>query len=103
QTVVVKNKTVMAVEAIEGTDAAIERGCKLAGKGAIVVKVSKPNQDKRFDVPTVGIDTLKKICENSGIGLAVEAYSTFVLNIDEMVEYCNKNDLLLMSVDGEKL
>jgi len=41
--VVVKNKTVMAVEAIEGTDAAIERGCKLAGKGAIVVKVSKPN------------------------------------------------------------
>lgn len=103
QTVVVKNRTVMAVEAIEGTDAAIERGCKLAGKGAVVVKVSKPNQDKRFDVPTVGIDTLKKICENSGVGLAVEAYSTFGLNIEEMVEYCNKNDLLLMSFDGEKL
>lgn len=58
QTVIVKDKAVMAVEAIEGTDEAIKRGGTLSGKGAVVIKVSKPDQDMRFDVPVVGIDTL---------------------------------------------
>mgnify|MGYP001602148942 CR=1 FL=1 len=58
QTVVVKDMAVMAVEAIEGTDEAIRRGGDLAKKDAVVIKVSKPNQDMRFDVPVIGADTL---------------------------------------------
>ena len=60
----------MAVEAIEGTDKCIERGCKLGGKGITVVKVSKPTQDKRFDIPAIGLNTLKTMdrygAKNSG-------------------------------------
>ena len=68
QTVVVKDRAVMAIEAIEGTDEAIRRGGKLAGKGAVVVKVSKPNQDMRFDVPTVGVQTVLAMREVQGKG-----------------------------------
>lgn len=97
QTVIVKDKAVMAVEAIEGTDAAIERGCQLAGKGAVVVKVAKPNQDPRFDVPTVGVDTLRKLSDNKGKILAFEAGATFVSDLDECIEYVNQNSLILIS------
>ena len=61
QSVVIKKGVVIAVEAIEGTDQAIIRGGQLAGPGAVVVKVSKPNQDERFDVPTVGQQTLESM------------------------------------------
>jgi len=61
--VVIKGKAVMAIEAIEGTDEAILRGGKWAGDGAVVVKVSKPQQDMRMDVPAVGPDTLKSMGE----------------------------------------
>ena len=84
QTVVVKNKAVMAVEAIEGTDEAIKRGGILAGKDAVVVKVSKPNQDMRFDVPTIGLDTLKAMKTVHARVLAVEANKCIVLNRDKI-------------------
>ena len=101
QTVVVKNKAVMAVEAIEGTDKAIERGCKLAKKGGVAVKVSKPNQDERFDVPTVGVDTLKNLFDNNGEVLAIESGKTFVVNIDECIEYANEKSLIFVSYEDE--
>jgi len=85
QTVVVKNRAVMAVEAIEGTDEAIRRGGTLAGKGAVVVKVGKPNQDMRFDVPTVGSETLKVMKEVHAKVLAVEAHKCLVLNREDLV------------------
>lgn len=100
QTVVIKNKAVMALEAIEGTDAAIERGLKLAKKGGVVVKVAKPHQDERFDVPTVGVDTLKKIADNKGRLLAVEAGKTFIVDKKECEDFAKKNRITLISVKG---
>lgn len=97
QTVVIKDMAVMAVEAIEGTDVAIERGCLLAKKGAVVVKVAKPKQDERFDVPTVGVDTLKKLSDNNGRVLAVEADSTLIVDLDECIKYANEKSLILIS------
>ena len=80
QTVVIKDKAVMAVEAIEGTDEAIKRGGRLAGEGAVVVKVSKPQQDMRFDVPVTGLDTLRTMILIRARVLAVEAERSILLN-----------------------
>ena len=80
QTVVVKSGMVLAVEAIEGTDATIRRGGALGRGGAVVVKVSKPDQDLRFDVPAVGPETVA-VCREAGIAvLAVEAGKTLLLD-----------------------
>jgi DUF1009 family protein len=72
QTVVIKDKAVMAVEAMEGTDEAIKRGGQLAEEGAVIVKVSKPGQDMRFDVPVVGTGTIHTIKKAKAGVLAVE-------------------------------
>jgi DUF1009 family protein len=85
QAVVIKDRAVMAVEAIEGTDEAIRRGGKLARKGAVVIKVSKPQQDMRFDVPVVGMDTLRAMTEVGAGVLAVEAERSILLNREKMV------------------
>ena len=78
QTVVVKDRAVLAVEAIEGTDAAIRRAGAIAS-GACVVKVAKPGQDPRFDVPTIGPDTIAVLVEAKIAALAFEADATVVL------------------------
>lgn len=98
QTVVVKDMAVMALEAIEGTDKAVERGCALAGKGGVVVKCAKPSQDLRFDIPTVGVDTLRKLSDNKGAVLAVEADSTFVVDLEACVRYADSNNLIFLAV-----
>ncbi|GBE02134.1 hypothetical protein BMS3Abin08_01575 [bacterium BMS3Abin08] len=85
QTVVVKNRAVMAVEAIEGTDEAIRRGGRLAGEGAVVVKVCKPRQDLRFDVPVVGPDTLKAMVDARASVLAVESGKVIMLQRGNLV------------------
>lgn len=85
QTVVIKSHAVMAVEAIEGTDEAILRGGQLAGKGAVVVKVSKPQQDMRLDVPVVGIDTLKTMIKVGAGVLALEAHKSMIINRNEFL------------------
>lgn len=90
QTIVVKNQAVMAVEAIEGTDEAIRRGGKLAGQGAVVIKVSKPRQDMRFDVPVVGSDTLKAMKEVNARVLAIEAKNSILLNRQKMIASAEK-------------
>ncbi len=89
QTVVVKNQAVIAVEAIEGTDEAIRRGGKLAGDGAVVVKVSKPGQDMRFDVPVVGPETLMAMIEVRASVLAVETKKSILLNREMMISEAN--------------
>lgn len=86
QTVVVKNRVVLAVEAVEGTDAAIERGGVLAQSGCVVVKVSKPQQDLRFDVPAVGVDTIQHLHAVGGAVLAVEAGKTVLLEKDALLK-----------------
>ena len=80
QTVVVKNMTAVAIEAIEGTDEAIKRGGTLGGKGVIVAKAASTDHDFRVDVPTVGDQTLKTLHVVGGSVLAVEAGRTFVMN-----------------------
>ncbi len=85
QTVVVKDKAVMAVEAIEGTDEAIRRGGTLSGAGAVVVKVSKPQQDMRFDVPVTGLDTLRAMISIHARVLAVEAGQSILLDREKMI------------------
>ena len=79
QSVVVRHRAVMALEAIEGTDEAIRRGGALGGPGCCAVKVAKPGQDPRFDVPTIGLHTIATLAEVKGAVLAVEAGATLVL------------------------
>ena len=98
QTVVVKNRMILAIEAIEGTDKAIERGCRLARADAIVVKVSKPNQDKRFDIPTVGMNTLKMMKKYRAKILAVEAGETFIAQKEEMIKFADENKMVFIAV-----
>lgn len=84
QTVVVKNGTVLAVEAFEGTNEAVKRGGSLGRGGATMVKVSKPNQDMRFDVPVIGPDTIRNAAQSGVDVIAVEAGKTLILGLDEL-------------------
>jgi len=98
QCVVVRRKTILAVEAIEGTDAAIRRGGDLAREGAVVVKVSKPHQDLRFDVPAVGLGTVKAMAEVKAAALAVESGKTLLFDKDEMITYADELRIAIVSV-----
>jgi DUF1009 family protein len=82
QTVIVKNGTIVAVEALEGTNEAIRRGGALAREGAVMVKVAKPNQDMRFDVPIIGVETIRVATEAGLRVIAVEAGKTLFLQAD---------------------
>jgi len=88
QTVVVKNGTVLAVEAFEGTNEAVKRGGAMGRGGATMVKVSKPNQDMRFDVPVIGPDTIRTASEAGVDLIAVEAGKTLLLGLDELQREC---------------
>lgn len=101
QTVVVRGCAVLALEAIEGTDAAIRRGCALGEKGACVVKVAKPTQDPRFDVPTVGPDTLATLVECDAGVLAVEAGSTVILDREAVARVADEHGIAVVGIDAE--
>ena len=90
QCVVVRERTVIAVEAIEGTDAAIRRGGELASSGAVVVKLKKPNQDFRFDLPATGIQTIETLASVHGSVLAVEAAQSLLFDKQEMIDTANR-------------
>jgi len=99
QSVAIKDQAVLAVEAIEGTDLCIRRAGELCRAGGFtVVKVAKPRQDMRYDVPTVGLRTLKTLVEAGGRVLAVEAKRTVVLEQPEFVEFANRNGLVVVSM-----
>jgi hypothetical protein len=100
QCVVVRRKTVLALEALEGTDQTILRGGKLAGEKAVVVKVSKPNQDLRFDVPSVGLETIKVMAQVRASVLAVEAGKTLIFDKAEMVSYADEEGISITSLSG---
>ncbi len=98
QTVIVKNGTVLAVEAFEGTNEAVKRGGALGRGGATMVKVSKPNQDMRFDVPVVGPDTIRTAL-GAGVDLiAVEAGKTLILNQEEVFRLCQEAKVSLIAL-----
>jgi UDP-2,3-diacylglucosamine hydrolase len=85
QTVIVKNGTVVVVEAFEGTNEAIRRGGVLAREGAVIIKVAKPNQDMRFDVPVIGRETISVAAEAKIRVIALEAGRTLLLEKDEVI------------------
>lgn len=104
QTVVVNDAAIIAVEAIEGTDKCIRRAGELCRRGGFtVVKVAKPRQDMRFDVPTVGVDTIKNMHEAGGRVLAIEAGMTIILNPDEVAELADRFGIAVVSVNAEEL
>jgi DUF1009 family protein len=80
QTIAVKDRAVVAVEAMEGTDDVIRRACQLAGGGMRVVKVAKPNQDMRFDVPVVGVATIEVMRQAGATALSIDAGRTLVID-----------------------
>jgi DUF1009 family protein len=95
QTVVVKGGTVLAVEAFEGTNAAIRRGGELGRKDSVMVKVSKPGQDFRFDVPVIGPLTLEAAREARIRVIAVEAHRTLLLERERLFELAEKEGITL--------
>ncbi len=97
QSVVIKDKMIMAVEAIEGTDMCIKRGSKLAKSGAAVVKVAKPSQDKRFDIPAIGLKTLKTMKRYKANLIAVEANETIIVDQEKVVKFADENDIVIMA------
>jgi DUF1009 family protein len=103
QSVIIKSRTVIAVEAIEGTDACIRRVADLAGDGGFtVVKVAKPNQDMRFDVPTVGVGTIESIHAAGGSVLAIEADKTIVLDHEQTVARADELGIVVVAIaDGD--
>lgn len=99
QTVVVKDRVALAVEALEGTDACIRRGGELAASGGfVVVKAVKPGQDRRFDLPAVGPETVEALVGAGGRVLAVEAGATLVMDLDRMVEKADRARVVLLGV-----
>ena len=98
QSVIIKDKMVMAVEAIEGTDKCIKRGCKIAKRNSRVIKVAKPSQDKRFDIPAIGLRTLKTMHKYKADLIAVEAGETIIVDREEVIKYANKHNIVVMAV-----
>ncbi len=99
QTVVVKGQAVIAVEAVEGTDACIRRAGTLCPQGGFtVVKVAKPQQDMRFDVPTIGLGTLQTLVEAGGRVLAVEAGKTIIVDQDQVIAFARQHRLTIIAL-----
>lgn len=97
QTVVVKNLAVLAVEAIEGTDACIRRGGELGRGGAVVAKTAKPNQDVRFDVPAVGVNTVLAMIEGGAAVLGIEAGRTLLVDKARVLALADENDIVIVA------
>jgi len=98
QTVVVKDKAVLAVEAIEGTDAAIKRGGLLGNGEVVVVKVARPNQDMRFDIPVTGVHTIASLKEARASVLALEKNKTLIINKEELIRLANEAGIAIVVV-----
>jgi DUF1009 family protein len=96
--VVVRDKAVMAVEAIEGTDAAIRRGGALAREMAVVVKLRKPGQDFRFDLPATGVATINAMREVRAAVLAVEAHQSLLFDAKEMISEADKAGIAVIGI-----
>ena len=102
QTVVVKNQAVMALEAIEGTDACILRGGFLGKGGVIVAKTAKPAQDNRFDMPSVGTTTLTSMIHAGATGIVIEAGRTLLVDRKRTLAMAEEKDITIVSMDGSE-
>lgn len=93
QTVIIKDRTVIAVEAVEGTDETIRRAGKLVEGGFVAVKMARPGQDMRFDVPACGLNTIRNLIESGGTAFAMEEKKTFFTERDEAVKLADSKGL----------
>ena len=100
QTVMVKSGMVLAVEAFEGTNAAIRRGGKLGGKGSIVFKAARVGHDMRFDIPVVGLKTLKLARKAGATALAFQAGRLVMLDRAECVAFADRHGMAIVGVDS---
>ena len=104
QSVVVKGQAVMAIEAIEGTDLCLRRAGELCPQGGFtIVKVAKPQQDMRFDVPTIGLGTVQSLVEAGGSVLAVEAGKTIIIDQQQVIEYADQHGVVLVALTDGRL
>jgi DUF1009 family protein len=102
QSVAVKGRIVVAAEAIEGTDECIRRAGQLCQQGGFtLVKVAKPQQDMRFDVPTIGVGTIESLVAAGGKVLAIEAAKTIVIDQDEVVRLADKHGLAMIALEDK--
>src|SRR5438874_9906187 len=97
QTIIIKNGTIVAVEGLEGTNEAIKRGGMLAREDAVMVKVSKPNEDMRFDVPVIGVETVRIAAESGVRVIAVEAGKTLLLERDAIIAQANGSNMSVVA------
>src|SRR5262245_40443232 len=98
QTIVVKNQAVVALEAMEGTDATIRRASQLVrGRALTVVKVAKPNQDMRFDVPVIGLQTIETLRDCNVTAMSVTADKTLIFDRDEAVQAANQRKIAIIA------
>lgn len=102
QTVVVARGVAVAIETVEGTSETIRRGCQLSGPGAVVVKAIASRQDFRFDLPTVGPETLETMARGRARVLAVEAGKVAILDLESAIALANSSGISVVSVDGDR-
>ena len=98
QSIVVKDQMVLAVEAIEGTDEAIRRGGRLGKGNVVVIKIVKPRQDLRLDLPVIGLATIGTLKKAGATAMAVDARKTIVIDREKVVREANKNRLCLIGI-----
>lgn len=98
QTVVVQNKAILTVEAIEGTDETISRSARYSKGGTIVVKMIKPNQDLRFDIPTVGMETVNSLIKVRASVLAIEAEKTFFVDREKSIAKADEYNISIVAI-----
>ncbi|MBQ18446.1 MAG: hypothetical protein CMJ65_15130 [Planctomycetaceae bacterium] len=104
QTVIVNDTAVIAVEAIEGTDQAIRRAGTLCRRGGFtVIKVAKPQQDRRFDVPTIGLETIQTMHEAGGRVLAIESDQTILLDADDVLALADQLGITIVALNAEEI
>jgi DUF1009 family protein len=96
QTVVVKDKAIVAIEAMEGTDRTIRRGGEISRQGAVIVKMSKPKQDLRFDVPVIGPRTINHMIRSQAKCLAIESKKTLIIDQKKCIELANKAGICIV-------
>jgi DUF1009 family protein len=102
QTLVVRDRAVVAVEAMEGTDAVIRRAGELGNKKHLtVIKVSKPKQDMRFDIPVIGFSTLETMIESGATALVIDAHRTLVFDREQLVEAADRHDIAIVGMEPQ--
>ncbi len=103
QCVVIREGIVSAVEALEGTDPTIARGCSLGGPGCVVIKVFKPGQQEQIDLPSLGLDTVKAMVEGKATCLGVEANRSLFFDRDEAIALADRSGIAIIGLTSEKM